>query len=51
MLPPINRDTLQNMPVLNGIISAGSLYFSLKSEEIGISRLPLSIVFIPQKHV
>lgn len=51
MLPPINRDTPQNMPVLNGGISAGYLYFSLKSEEIGISRLPLSIVFIPQKHV
>ena len=41
MLPPINRDTPQNMPVLNGGISAGYLYFSLKSEEIGISRLPL----------
>ena len=40
MLPPINRDTPQNMPVLNGDISAGYLYFSLKSEEIGISRLP-----------
>ena len=40
MLPPINRDTPQNVPVLNGIISAGYLYFSLKSEEIGISRLP-----------
>ena len=51
MLPPINRDTPQNVSVLNGIISAGCLYFSLKSEEIGISRLPLSIVFIPQKHV
>ncbi len=39
MLPPINRDTPQNMPVLNGGISAGYLYFSLKSEENGISRL------------
>ena len=41
MLPPINRDTPQNMPVLNGGISAGYLYFSLKSEENGISRLSL----------
>ncbi len=41
ILPPVNRDTPQNMPALNGIISAGYLYFSLKSEEIGISRLPL----------
>ena len=39
MLPPINRDTPQNMPVLNGGISAGYLYFSLKSEENGIGRL------------
>ena len=29
------------MPVLNGGISAGYLYFSLKSEENGISRLSL----------
>ena len=43
MLPPINRDTPQNVPVLNGGISAGYLYFSLKSEEIGISRLPLAL--------
>ena len=31
------------MSVLNGGISAGYLYFSLKSEKIGISRLPLPI--------
>lgn len=43
ILPPINRDTPQNMPVLNGGISAGYLYFSLKSEKIGISRLPHKI--------
>ena len=48
MLPPINRDTPQNVPVLNGIISAGYLYFSLKSEEIGISRLPLDFFHIVQ---
>jgi hypothetical protein len=40
-IPPINRDTLKDMPVPNGAHFRGDLYLALKSEEIGISRFPL----------